>query len=719
MFKVRPFARVLLALMGGSAFLAGEYPVQAEDVYQLAPVMVSAEKREEDLQKVPVSVTAITSQTVKDAGVKSIQDFSRMVPNMYTANWGMRGVSYVFMRGIGAVNNDPAIGFYVDDVSYFDSRVFDSGLFDIERIEVLRGPQGTLYGKNSLAGVINIVTKKPDNNFHFGAEQTIGNYAQVGTSAYLRAPLLSDKLFFSISGSRESRDGYAENTWLNNRVDDRQNWNGRAQLRWTPTDAVDVSFTVDGEKINDGVYPLTDKASAEDNPHKVRYNYDGSDKRDSLGGTLRASVDFPWFNVTSITSYRGYDDITSNDQDFTPWKLMRAKEDIRDRQFTQELRFSSPKDSKPLKWLGGAYLYHKRQEHRLDLFYDEDFAPYMGLPLPPGFTMKSRADADTFTNGVALFGQATYTLFDKLDLTAGLRYEYEKNSVDYKSAYKSNNTFIPPSMLGMNDARHDGNRIDEVLLPKFQIGYHWTDNFMTYAGVARGYRSGGFNTAFTDSSDLSFGPEYSWNYELGFKSVFFDNKLIFNGAAFYTDIDKQQVTKVLPNANTVIRNAGRSRSYGFELEGSAILPMGFRLDAGFGYTRSEYLQYSDQGVDYKGKTTPLAPEYTYNVALQHTLPVVQSFSWLDKQDSLNWVNRLEIQGVGDFYWNDANTLKQDAYGLINLRSGFETDNFSLTFWIKNLADTKYNAVAFMRDASTALVEVGAPRTFGMTFRMDF
>jgi iron complex outermembrane receptor protein len=642
------------------------------------------------------------------------------VPNLFIANWGIRGTSYVFARGIGAVNNEPAMGFNVDGVSYMDSRVFDSDLFDIERIEVLRGPQGTLYGRNSLAGVINIVTKKPDNEAHFGVEQTFGRFHHFGTTAFVRSPIVKDNLYFGVSGSFEKRNGYNENSFLNKDVDHREDYSGRAQLRWTPTDKIDITASLDGEKIHDGVYPLHDMEQAKRNPHRLAYDYDGIDKREALGGSLRASFDLPWFNVTSITAYRGYDNTTRNDQDFTTWDLMRAHEDIEDRQFTQELRFSSLKDSGPLKWLGGVYVYHRKRDHLLDLYYDQDAVNFGLIPL----TFETRADSDLTTNGLAVFGQATYTLFDKLDLTLGLRYENERNEMNY--AIRASSGGMPAPYLGM-DFSHSGSRTDDVFLPKFQVDYRWTENFMTYAGVSRGYRSGSFNTTFLEPSDFSFAPEYSWNYEAGFKSTLFDRRLTVNGAVFDIELRDQQVTQVLPTADTLIRNAGKSRIMGFELEGSALLPLGFQLDAGYGYTKAEYLRYSDRDtmgnkVNYAGNTPPLAPQYTFNIALQHTLPLVQSFHMLGKEDYLNWVNRLEVQGIGDFYWNDANTMKQSSYELLNLRSSLETENFAVIFWVNNLTDKKFDVVAFehpMVGASGVAVEVGAPRTVGVTLRMEF
>lgn len=396
---------------------AWSLPAGAEETYKLDPVLVTAEKRTENVQDVPVSVTAISEQQIKDSGIRSIQDVARQVPNLFIANWGFRGNSYAFIRGIGAVNNDPAIGFYVDDVNYMDSRVFDTNLFDIERIEVLRGPQGTLYGRNSLGGVVNIVTKKPDNEFHYGLEQTVGNENLYETTLYMRAPLIKDKLFFGVSGTSEQMDGYNTNDFLDKKVDRRRGLNGRMQLRWMPTDKLDVTANVDGEKVNDGVFPLTDMDQADKNPHHVSYNYEGRDKRDTLGSSLRVAYDAPWFKMTSITAYRGYNDVTRNDQDFTPYDLITAKEDIKDRQFTQEFRFASPEGSGPLKWLGGLYLYKKHQDHTLDLNYGQGAADMGMVPM----AMTNAADSDIKTYGYAVFGQATYTLFDKLDLTAGLR----------------------------------------------------------------------------------------------------------------------------------------------------------------------------------------------------------------------------------------------------------------------------------------------------------
>lgn len=167
----------------------------------------------------------------------------------------------------------------------------------------------------------------------------------------------------------------------------RGRYSGRAQLRWPPTDKIDITATVDGEKIHDGAYPLQEKELAKRHPRTVAFDYNGSDDQEALGGSLRASIDLPWFNVTSITTYRGYDNTTKNDQDFMIFDIIRAREEVEDRQFTQELRFSSLKEAGPLKWLGGVYAYHRKSDHRLDLSYGQDAEWSLGWP-----PMTNRAD---------------------------------------------------------------------------------------------------------------------------------------------------------------------------------------------------------------------------------------------------------------------------------------------------------------------------------------
>lgn len=688
----------LLACLGAQA-VAGE--TDESGAMQLEPMVVTAEKRKENLQDVPSSISAITDTQIIDSGISTLQDVSNRIPNLFVCNWGFRGNSFVFVRGLGAVNNDPAVGFYVDDVNYMDSRVFDSNLFDIERIEVLRGPQGTLYGRNSLAGVINIITKKPDNEFHAGADQTFGNYGLMETDMHLRGPIVDDTLFFGFSGNIEQRDGYSRNDYLDKDGDDRNDKSGRAQLRWTPTDRLDVLAQVDGEQLDDGAYPVTSLNQVDSDPHNFSHNVEGEHQRNSVGTSLKVGYDADMLGFTSITGYRHYDDDVINDQDFTAADLYWAKERVRDDQFSQEFRLSSPEDSGVWQWIGGLYGFSEDKDHYLQMNY-------------PGFGgVVEDAHSDLESYGYAAFGQITRIVFDKLDVTGGLRLDYEHRSIDYK---RESTPFAINPDLTFKDSINNS-----AVLPKFQLAYHWTDSIMTYAGVSRGYRSGGFNTGFTSIADASFDPEYSWNYEIGAKTSLLDNRLMLNASVFYIDLSDQQVTQLLPTANTIVQNVGRSRSRGFEVEGNVLLAEGLTMDASFGYTDAEFMKYEDPlaGADYKGNKVPLAPEYTFNVALQYRRPIMDHFDMFWSDGPLNLLVRGELQGIGDFYWNTANTIKEDAHKLVNLRLGLESEHFDLTFWVKNLFNAHYRAVAFEFPGSDPVGQAGDPRTFGLTLSGRF
>ena len=693
---VKPVLWGFVALV--AVFLCAGTVMAKEKTLRLESVMVTAEKRKADLQDIPSSISAFSETDIEDARIQTIQDLSRLTPNMYIANWGIRGTSYVFIRGIGAVNNEPAVGYYVDGVGYMDSRAFDSNLYDIERIEVLRGPQGTLYGRNSLAGVINIITQKPDNETRMGVDLTAGNYNNYQGVARLALPLVQDKLFLGMAGNFESRDGYTENDYLDQDVDNHQAFNGRVRMRFTPTENLDITANIDGEKIDDGAFPLGRLEALRKRPRHIAYDYEGSYKRDGWGSSLNVAYGTPWFKLTSITAFRKFDDSADNDQDFTILPLITADETIDDEQFTQELRFASPNSNSDLKWLAGFFGFNKKKKHNLHL----GFAPGVAIPWLP---LDRVTDSDLTTSGMAFFGQATYTLYENLDLTFGLRYDYEKADIDNVMTMKSNGYSLGGDKMSESEN-------SDAFLPKLQIAYHWTTGFMSYAGVSRGYRSGGFNTAYMDASDIHFDPEYSWNYEIGFKSSWLDNRLKVNTSLFFIDLEDQQVVQLLPSADTVIRNAGKSRSMGMEMELIALLCKGLTLDAGFGYTDAEYREYKDPlaGTDYSGNTTIMAPEYTYNLGLEYRKDLSKTWGFFA---------RTELIGIGPFYWNDANNLKQDAYQLVNLNLGLERDNMDLIFWSRNLFDEEYEAVAFEFPGSDPVGQSGDPLTFGVTLRMRF
>lgn len=677
---------------------------QDTKLYELEIMTVTAEKREENIQDVPVSITALSETQIEDSGITSIKDLSLQIPNFNIVSWGTRRCSYIYNRGIGATNNAPAVGFYVDDVAHFEWGTFDIELFDIERIEVLRGPQGTLYGRNTLGGVVNIITRKPENYAEGTTSVTFGNYDRQDYRVALRSPVIKDKLFFGLSGVYSDRDGYTDNDFLGEDVDDRESINGRVHLRWLPTAPLDITLSANVEKQDDGAYPLGALDQVQKNPHHVSYDFEGKHESDLYGSSLRIGYEAPQFKLTSITGWQSWDNKDSADQDFTPADFFISFVDEDHTQLTQEIRLASPENAGSLKWLAGAYCFNEDSDRDQIIDFGVDAVAAGFVPAQ----MKNVSLAQFDNKGYALFGQVTYTIFDKLDLTAGLRYDYEKKKMDLNKFMEMGGMAIPGTEFEVSPEEDFSE-----WLPKFVAAYRWIPNLMTYASITRGYRSGGFNESFINPSDISFDPEYSWNYELGLKSSWLDNRLIMNTAAFYIDWKDQQVIQLLPTgAETSFRNAGESHSQGFEVEMIARPTEGLDLIAGFGYTDAKFDEYKDTiaGTDYKDNRTPLTPRYTYNLAAQYRHPLT---------GSIDIFGRVDVNGVGKSYWNDANTLKQDPYELVNARLGFETDHFEVYLWAKNIFDAEYEAIAFEFPGFPPLAQAGDPQIFGITLTGRF
>lgn len=568
---------------------------KAEKEYEIETITVTAEKREENIQDIPVSVTALSDIRIEDAGITNIEELSAYIPNLQIHQFGPRGSQiHPYIRGVGSLLGESALGFYVDGISYLNGASFNTtDFFDIERIKFLRGPQGTLYGKNALGGVINIITKKPTNDLKARADLSFGDYSYQRYHAGLNVPIIKDRLFFNLSGLYAKRNGFIENDLTGDTVDDREELSGRTKLRWMPTDSLDVILGFSGDRIRDGSYALGHLELVREKPRHVSHDFtDGYSDSDQTQENLQIVYDAPWFTITSITGMLQYSIDSKNDQDFTPDDLAFNDYKLETDQFTQEIRFSSPEDkNEPYAWLVGAYLFNNKRDRdsddvlRPDAYnlFSEGALSQIGLEIESHDLLK----ANMKNKGEALFGQATYTFFDKLDLTAGLRYESEEKTADIKSSRRVNiggqgAPFLPdylsdPTMGHMlAQLVYEGTTADindkidfSEWLPKFSAAYHLNDQIMTYASAAKGFRSGGFNEnlqVFSNTDEVTFDPEYSWNYELGVKSGWLNNRLIANAAVFYIDYEDQQVLQLVGANQTITKNAGKSTSMGFEVE---------------------------------------------------------------------------------------------------------------------------------------------------------
>ncbi|WP_158269740.1 TonB-dependent receptor [Desulfonatronum sp. SC1] len=695
----------------------------AEDKGEVAldTIVVTAEKREENVQEVPASISVLSEFAIENAGVNSVESLSHQIPNFTFSGWGANSHNFAFMRGIGAVKHEPAVGFQVDGVGYSDLGMFNYPLFDLERIEVLRGPQGTLYGRNTLAGVVNIITKKPDNELSATLNAGAGNHGLLESSAQVNAPIVRDKLFLRVSGFAKGRDGYQENTAFGFLGKEGDHFNGRGarmRMAFLPTEDLEVSLNLDGQTQRTGAYPLrrmTPWAAAglpADEPWTYSHNFESKAESDLWGTSLNIDWDLPFARLTSISAYRSWDNLEINDQDFSPLDITHFRKDIDSRQYSQELRLASPDDGSPFKWLGGLYLFKRDKTVDDTQFFDSQAALF---GMTPGLSANTRGKFKDTSH--ALFGQVTRTFFDSLDFTAGLRYEHEKNILELSRGTSMSGADIRQAFTSRHESSGD------ALSPKFSVAWRTWEGVMPYVSAARGYRSGGFNHIAPSADKVRFNPEYSWNYELGVKSRWLEDRLLVNLAGYYITLDDQQLTFVMPegSASTYVENAGSSTSRGVEVETMFKAFTGLDLNAGFALNKATFKTYADptDGTDYKGKDLPLAPTYNYNLGVQYRAPSFRPISLMGREHKLNFFARADLVGMGRFYWDAANELRQSPYELVNFRVGLQSEHLDLYFWMKNAFDAEYQVVSLQRPNLPVFGQDGDPRTFGVALTLRF
>ncbi len=682
--------------------------------YEVETMTVTAQKREENIQDVPASITALSEIQIEDAGIKDIEDLTYYTPNLHIKKIGNHVEQYPVIRGMFMnMSPNPMVGVFVDGVGYSHFMAYDFDLYDIERIEVLKGPQGTLFGRNTEAGAIRIITKKPGNIWEGKASAGYGNYDSQDYSAAIRGPLIKDTLFFGISGKRYLSDGYYENDYLGtDDVEDMDDTSGRARLRWTPTDAWDIMLSINADRYDDGFGCYAPLEEMRRHTHHVNLDYEGDVENDLNGQSLSLDYEGDWFKFTSITAHRDADYDLAYDMDFTQVDNWRNYFDLDHDQWSQEVRLASPKDSRPFKWLIGGYYLNEAKDTDCTFDWRQGF-PAWGIP-PYMTTQKSKVDTENY----AFFSQATYTLWKKLGLTGGLRYDRDKKEFN-------GSQFDTPDVMGAGVTTVKTDKTFSEWLPKFAIDYRFSQDFMGYASISKGYTSGDFNTSSTSVLGDPFDAEYSWNYEAGLKSGWLDNRLILNLAAFYIDWKDKQVFTCTEYMTSIIKNAAESTILGFEIEALARPVRGLEIVGGFGYTDAEFDEFTEPIYDpmtgakigeksYKDKQLPQAPEYSYNLAVQYRYPL---------SNSKTLFSRLELQGVGDFYYDFDNEIKESNYEIVNARLGYEGEykgrGFELYLWAKNIFDEEYASSAFGSEMMGWFGRAGDPQTFGITLTGRF
>lgn len=675
-------------------------PPQSPSV-RLEEVTVTAQRREESAQDVPVSIKVFSDQNMEERGVRRTTDLLEATPNMNFTSFqsGLSGGS-VSMRGISAVAGqvvEDGMGFYVDDIFVGTQRALNIDLLDLEQVEILRGPQGTLYGRNALGGAIHFRSKQPSAERSGTLNIEYGNYDFRKVRASVNLPLVPDLALSRFALTYTERDGTVKNLFDGRRINDLENLGGRGQLRFLPTDTLDISLSGDyshDDATRSAFGPFDDVVHQRVNIFKP-----ATEQRDLYGFSGKLIASQPRFTLTAITGVRGAS-AKAAASDFIPVNNLLQGYDSQQQQVSQELRVHSPAGNR-LRWVGGFFYYHEER--------DEQFV--LGLPmgspagLPPGY--RETSDTDIETNSYAVFADATATLLEQLEVTLGVRFSYDDRSLAYRHG---NSLGIPGAFVPAQTAKRQA--VFNDWSPRFVASYHWTRQFLTYASISHGYKAGAFNFFLVGDSQFKFDSESGWNYEVGAKWTLFDERMIFNVAAFYFDWQDPQAI-VFNGFVTTTGNADSARSFGGDCE-LIVRPLtGLELAVEGGYADATFLDYKNfaPGKDATGNRVPFTSKFSANAAVQYRRPLT---SWM------GFMVRWDVAYKSSSFYDVANTIKEPDYVLVNVRLGLESERWDLFVFARNLLDEGYRTMGFFFPTTMSPVGVpGDPRTYGVEVRVRF
>ncbi len=654
------------------------------------------------ISALPLSAGVLDMQELHRQQTNSLKETGTFIPNLFMPDYGSRLTSPVYIRGIGSRINAPSVGLYVDNIPYFEKSVFEFNLLNVERIEVLRGPQGTLYGRNTMGGLINVYSTSPFKFQGTHLHLTGGNPAYLNTGVS-HQQLLSDNAGLSVSAGLNRHDGFFKNEYTGNMADQHFSAGSRVRLSWQLSPEWLAEFTTHSEYLDQGGYPyaLHDKQTGVTS--EVSYNDPSSYSLLMNSNGLLFNYSTPRVMMQSVSAFQFFSDNQSIDQDFTPADLVFAIQEQSQYMLSQEITARSNHNDR-YQWVFGVFGFYQQLDNDLDIQFGEDAVAFGMVPAE----MSRLQYSSNRIHGSAVFHQSTLKglILPKLSLTAGVRLDYEKATLDHLGYMEAD--FETPPPVDFESALD----FYEVL-PRFALLYDLFDETNFFAAITRGYKTGGFNVIFESEQDRSFDPEFSWNYEIGIRGVFLDNRLNLETALFYIDWKNQQIYQMLPSGQgAMLSNAGASVSKGAEVQARALLTSRLKLTANYGYTHATFSKNQPHdGADYSGNYIPYIPRFTFFGGLQYRLPV-----------NARILEALLINGgyqvVGRHYWNEANSFHQPAYGLINAMLTLEMRNFFVDLWARNIASEDYHSFSFSALGNN-YVQQGRQATFGMNLRYNF
>ena len=695
-------------------------------------ILVTARLRSESLQEVPVTVNAFTAEEIEDAGIQRPNDYLSLVPNVTLVEAQNAGTTFLTIRGITQVrNNEPPVAVSIDGMLQTSPNQFNQALLDLQQIEVLKGPQGALYGRNAIGGAINITTKQPTNEFQGRIQVGAGNGGHAQAQISLSGPVTEDRLYYRLNGTWLDRGGYMDNVFRGDQVDYIEETSLQLRLDWLIDDSWSADIRAYYSNTGGGAlnfnwqafdYELdvfTFRAADANDAAGVIYeqNNRGENDRDIFELALKLDYEADWGTFTSITAHNQLEEWYGSDQAPYSESLTQypfgpgipfdgvAQQYWDIDALSQEVRFSSSGDQ-ALRWLVGAYYV------QTDRFISTPVVDDTGVGIvrierePTGAgqpaTFSFLAD-DNDNSAYALFGQLNYDVSEQFEASLALRYDEDQRA----------QIVSPHNTTGSQGARREATF--DKLQPKITLRYLATPDVNVFASWSEGFRSGQFNQLGTAAAAQAagvdgvfdvVGQEETEAFELGLKARIMGGRGNFDASLFSTGVKGQQYFLFFaPTSSQVLAGIDEVQLSGGELEFSVSLTDGLDIYAGYGFTDSEIEAYSVE-PSFVGNAAPYVPDHTINLGFQYRQPVT---------DQVGLFLRTDFERRGRQFWDPNNSSARDDVDLINARFGLEGDRWQLIGWAKNLADEEYLAEFVLG----GFVHLAPPRSYGIDFTYTF
>lgn len=719
-------------------------------IYNLNEVVVTSSFKETNkLKSLPASISVLSPSQIEGMKITNIKDLSSVIPNFFIPDYGSRMTVPIYVRGVGERSTGQTIGLYVDNMPYLDKSAFDFDFMDIQRIEVLRGPQGTLFGRNAMGGIINIYTHSPLNYQQTKISLTGGNYGLFRANA-TTSQKLSNKVGMSASGYFDRNNGFFKNQYSNKKEDELNAAGARIRFDWMITDNWNAQFMANYDYTDQGAFPYGTYTDGDvNNPN---FNEPGSYNRQVAGGNFNLNYKNEKIIFNATTAYQYLDDDMKMDLDYSPASLFTINQKQYLHALTEELTIKSNTQSN-YQWSFGLFGFTNDMKTNVLTTMQQDGIQSIMQPMFDNIHASNpRAPMMTVTNdnipmpgsfktptyGGAIFHQSTYNnlFIDGLSVTAGIRIDYEKAKLKYDTNIGMDlNVQMPnsPAVIPMHaDTLMNGSESMSFteFLPKVALKYEFSNQHYVYFSLANGYKAGGYNIqTFADiiqqalrqkynaaeptidiKDAVSYKPEYSWNYEVGFKGELIKDILYGEFSAFYIDIRDLQLTKFVSSGHgRMLSNSGKAVSKGFDVSLSARIFNGFSLTTNYGYTHATFNK--NDSIDYGGNYVPYAPQHTLSVGASY----IKSFrnAWIDRMNL-----QAQYNAAGKIYWTAENDIYQKFYGTLNLKAAAGKGIFEVAVWTKNTLNTDYAAFYF-ESMGQSLAQKGKPFQIGFDLNVRF